>query len=79
MSSEVAFFSAEGARIPKPVVAGVVSGMVTNLGISAVSVVSPAQGHAVLVAAIATPYLVSRCWTVRGARCWSRSCQSSSS
>ncbi|MGB5953563.1 MAG: hypothetical protein WBG57_13735 [Ornithinimicrobium sp.] len=58
MSSEVASGDAGGVRIPMPGHAGVVGGVVVSVGLSAVAVVSPAQGHAVLVAAIATPYLV---------------------
>lgn len=44
-------------RIPRPVLTGILSGVVVSLGIIWLDILPDAQGHAVLVAAIATPYL----------------------
>ena len=45
-------------KIPRPVLAGILSGITVSLAIIWLNILSDAQGHAVLVAAIATPYLV---------------------
>jgi hypothetical protein len=44
-------------RIPRPVLAGILSGIAVSLTIVWLNILPDTQGHAVLVAAIATPYL----------------------
>ena len=45
-------------RIPRPILTGVVSGIAISVSIISLNILNDAQGHAMLVAAIATPYLV---------------------
>ena len=45
-------------RIPRPALVGVASGIVVSLAIILLDLLPDSQGHAILVAAIATPYLV---------------------
>lgn len=58
-------------HIPRPIVAGLLSGVAISLGISAFGATPVGQGHAVFAAATATPYLVSRCWTGPDGLSWS--------
>lgn len=44
-------------RIPAPVLAGVVSGVLASLAITLLNTLSDTQGHAILIAAVATPYV----------------------
>lgn len=49
--------TASDVRIPRPALVGFASGVVVSLAISLLDILPDSQGHAVLVAAIATPYL----------------------
>lgn len=46
-----------GVRIPRPALIGALCGIAVSLGIMLLDILPAAQGHALLVAAIATPYL----------------------
>ncbi|MFN3255401.1 MAG: hypothetical protein ACE37B_06875 [Ilumatobacter sp.] len=45
-------------RIPRPALVGIASGLAVSLTITWLDILPTSEGHAVLVAAIATPYLV---------------------
>ena len=47
----------DSVEIPWPVPTGIACGVIISLAISLTNILTDAQGHAVLVAAIATPYL----------------------
>jgi len=50
--------TAPDVRIPRPALVGFTCGVVVSLAITLLDILPDSQGHAMLVAAIATPYLV---------------------